>query len=172
MTWPDTELDPVRRLHVLAAAMPGVSVEQTTLDAPFDIVWGLVSDLEAELPRIVRDVRSLTITRRTPEMPNGDRTLAGERLEAYARGYGGLRARFDIVLRPGWCVMRSRFLVGGMAAAPDGERTVFAFLGGMRVPGQVLAAPLLSAIGGRLTPGVLRHIADRVQETRRASRSQ
>jgi hypothetical protein len=171
MTWPDTDLDPIRRLHVLAAALPGARVEQTRLDAPFDFVWDLVSDLEAELPRIVRDVRSLTITRRTPAIPNDDPAPAGERLEAYARGYAGLRARFDIVLRPGWCVMRSRFLIGGMAAGPEGDQTIFAFLGGVRIPGQAVAAPLLSAIGGRLTPRVLRHVADRVENARRTGRS-
>ena len=40
-----------------------------------------------------------------------------------------------MVLRPGWCVMQSRFLIGAMAAAPDGDGTRFAFLGGLRFPG-------------------------------------
>ena len=48
-----------------------------------------------------------------------------------------------MVLRPGWCVMQSRFLIGGMAAAPEAEGTRFAFLGGLRLPGIQLLDPLL-----------------------------
>lgn len=59
----------------------------------------------------------------------------GERLTASARGRLGQRARFDVVLRPGWCVMQSRFLIGGMAAAPDGENTRFAFSAASVSPG-------------------------------------
>ena len=104
MTWPVADLDAIRRLRALAAAVPGAFVAETVLDAPFDQVWAVAADLEHELPAYLPDVRSFTITRRD-----------GERLEAHALGYAGLRARFDIVLRPGWCVMRSRFLLGGMA---------------------------------------------------------
>ena len=104
MTWPVADLDAIRRLRVLAAAAPGAFVAETVIDAPFEQVWAVAADLEHELPAYLPDVRSFTITRRD-----------GERLEAHALGYAGLRARFDIVLRPGWCVMRSRFLLGGMA---------------------------------------------------------
>lgn len=90
----------------------GTVIAETVLDAPFDQVWEVAADLERELPAYLPDVRSWRITRRD-----------GERLEALARGYVGLRARFDVVLRPGWCVMRSRFLLGGMAAVADGEQT-------------------------------------------------
>ena len=111
MTWPVADLDAIRRLRVLAAAAPGAFVAETVIDAPFEQVWAVAADLEHELPAYLPDVRSFTITRRD-----------GEQLEARARGYAGLRARFDIVLRPGWCVMRSRFLLGGMAAVPDGQQ--------------------------------------------------
>lgn len=56
-------------------------------------------------------------------------------MTARARGRLGQHARFDVVLRPGWCVMQSRFLIGGMAATPEGDSTRFAFLGGLRLPG-------------------------------------
>jgi hypothetical protein len=39
--------------------------------------------------------------------------------------------------------MQSRFLVGGMAAVPEGAGTRFAFLGGLRLPGMKLLGPLL-----------------------------
>ena len=149
MTWPVAEVDPIRRLHVLAAAVPGAVVVETNFDAPFAQVWAVAADLEYELPVYLPDVRTLRITRRD-----------GERLEAHARGYAGMRARFDIVLRPGWCVMRSRFLLGAMAAVPDQERTRFAFLGGVHVPGQRALAPglrLLGHVAGQ-------HVVDRLAE--------
>jgi hypothetical protein len=152
MNWPVAELDAIRRLRVLAAAVPGALVAETTLDAPFEQVWAVAADLENELPRYLRDVRSLRITR-----------ADGEHLEAYARGYAGLRARFDIALRPGWCVMRSRFLLGAMAAVPDGDRTRFAFLSGVHIPAQRLAAPALRAVGRWAAPRVVDNLAERVR---------
>lgn len=153
MNWPVAELDTIRRLRALAAAVPGAFVAETTLDAPFDQVWAVAADLEHELPTYLPDVRSFTITRRD-----------GERLQAHARGYAGLRARFDIVLRPGWCVMRSRFLLGGLAAVPDGQRTRFAFLGGVHIPAQRAVAPALTAFGNWAAPRVLSRFASRVHQ--------
>jgi len=153
MTWPVADLDAIRRLRVLAAAAPGAFVAETVIDAPFEQVWAVAADLEHELPAYLPDVRSFTITRRD-----------GERLEARARGYAGLRARFDIVLRPGWCVMRSRFLLGGLAAVPDGQQTRFAFLGGAHLPAQRAAAPALAAIGRWAAPQVLSRFANRVDQ--------
>jgi hypothetical protein len=152
MSWPVADLDVIRRLSVLAAAVPGAVVAETRIDAPFEQVWAVAADLEHELPHYLRDVRSLHITRRS-----------GERLEAYAHGYGGLRARFDIVLRPGWCVMRSRFLLGGIAAVPDADHTHVAFLAGTHVPAQPLAAPALRAIGRWAAPRVLANLTERVR---------
>ena len=153
MTWPVADLDAIRRLRALAAAVPGAFVAETTLDAPFDQVWAVAADLEHELPAYLPDVRTFTITARD-----------GERLQADARGYAGLRARFDIVLRPGWCVMRSRFLLGGLAAAPDGQRTRLAFLGGVHIPAQRAAAPALGLFGRRAGPRVLTRFANRVHQ--------
>lgn len=130
--WPVTELDPVRRMRILAATTPGVAYAEKLIPASFDVVWEAASDLEHELPRMITDLRSFDIT--------SDR---GERMTAFARGWLGQRARFDVVLRPGWCVMQSRFLIGGMAAAPEGDGTRFSFLGGLRVPGAGLLEPLM-----------------------------
>jgi hypothetical protein len=153
MNWPVAELDTIRRLRALAAAVPGAFVAETTLDAPFDQVWAVAADLEHELPAYLPDVRSFIVTRRD-----------GERLQAHARGYAGLRAHFDIVLRPGWCVMRSRFLLGGLAAVPDGQRTRFAFLGGVHIPAQRTVAPALTAFGNWAAPRVLSRFASRVHQ--------
>ena len=153
MNWPVAELDTIRRLRALAAAVPGAFVAETTLDAPFDQVWAVAADLEHELPAYLPDVRSFVVTRRD-----------GERLQAHARGYAGLRAHFDIVLRPGWCVMRSRFLLGGLAAVPDGQRTRFAFLGGVHIPAQRAVAPALVTFGSWAAPRVLSRFASRVHQ--------
>jgi hypothetical protein len=153
MTWPVADLDAIRRLRALAAAVPGAFVAETVINAPFDQVWAVAADLEGELPAYLPDVRSFTVTSRD-----------GELLVARARGYAGLRARFDIVLRPGWCVMRSRFLLGGMAAVPDGQQTRFAFLGGTLIPAQRAAAPALAVVGRWAGPKVLTRFADRVDQ--------
>jgi hypothetical protein len=131
--WPVAGLGPVRRLRVLAAAIPGTVYAEDVTAADFATVWALLSDLEHELPQLITDLRSFTIT-----------SAVGERLEASARGRLGQRARFDVVLRPGWCVMQSRFLTGGLAAEPDGTGTRVAFFGGLRFPGARLARPLLA----------------------------
>ncbi|MDJ0383655.1 SRPBCC family protein [Streptomyces sp. G-G2] len=149
--WPVAELDTVRRLRILAAAQPSALFVEDLVPAPFEAVWAVAADLENELPTLLPDVRSLTVT-----------ATDGERLEAYARGYGGVRARFDIVLSPGWCLMQSRFLLGGMAAVPDGDGTRFAFLGGFRFPGARLLRPALRPLGDHYGPMVLRRLRSRL----------
>ncbi|HEV3356112.1 MAG TPA: hypothetical protein VG247_04910 [Pseudonocardiaceae bacterium] len=146
--WPVADLDPVRRLRVLATTVPGGAVlAEGLLDAPFDLVWAVAADLEHEFPKLVRNVRSMRVV-----------DADGERLVAEAVGYFGLRDRFDIVLRPGWCVMESGRAVGGMAAVAEGEQTRFAFFGGLRVPG----SRLLARLGAPLGPGVVRRLRERV----------
>lgn len=132
--WPVADFDHVRRMRVLAAGLPGVSYAEAHLDIPFDRVWDFVSDLETSLPALITDIRSFRVTDR-----------AGDRLQARAVGLLGNRGRFTVELRSGWCLMQSRFVVGGMAAVPDGEGTLFAGCGGLRLPGGRL---LLAAVGG------------------------
>jgi hypothetical protein len=151
--WPVADLDPLRRLRVMAAAIPGTDMTELTIDAPPEAVWQVVSNLPVEMPRLVRDFRSVTIT------PG-----SGERLVMHARGYLGQRARFDVVIRPGWCWMQSRFLLCGMAAVPDPSGTRFGFLGGIRAPGVTLLHPLLQLVGpaavrlGRLETDVQQYL--------------
>ena len=133
------ELDPVRRMRVIAAVTPGAAYAEKLIPAPFGAVWEAASDLERALPRMVTDLRSFEIT-----------GALGERMTASARRRLGQRARFDVVLRPGWCVMQSRFLIGGMAAVPEGDVTRFAFLGGVRLPGMRLLDPVLRPAVRRL----------------------
>lgn len=141
--WPIADFDPVRRLRVIAGATPGASLHETVLAAPVEVVWAVAADLEGELRRwLFADIRSVTVA------PSTD----GDRLVARVLGYSGLRARFDVVLRPGWCLMQSRFLLGGMAAVEEDGATRFALLGGLRSPLRILTAaagPITARIGDR-----------------------
>lgn len=151
--WPVAELDPVRRLRVIAATTPGALYAEQHIPAPFDAVWAVASDLQAEVPRLVTDVAAFQITAST-----------GDRLTARARSRSGLRARFDIVLQPGWCLMQSRFLVFGMAALPEAGGTRFAGFGALRIPGAALLAPASRRLlASRLGHAAISRLADRVQ---------
>ena len=130
--WPVAEIDPVARLRALAAGLGHVSLAECVLDAPFERVWSIVGDLEHGVPRFETNVRWARITARD-----------GDRLVLETRHPLGLRARFRVVLRPGWCVMHSRFGDVGMAAAAadGGRRTRFAHYEGSRLLGR-LGRPL------------------------------
>lgn len=129
--WPVGDLDPVRRLHVLAAGIAGAHVTEGFVAAPYDRVEALLGELEGEFGRIAPDMRGLRVLRRE-----------GARVEAVARSKYGLRARLRGEQRPGWCWLQSRFLLLGVAAAPDGEGSRVAFTGGVRVPGRAALVPL------------------------------
>jgi hypothetical protein len=130
IAWPDADIDPIARLRVLAAALPGAVVTERVIPAAPDAVWALAADLEHTVPRIQPHVVALTVTHRD-----------GERLVADVRGHLGLRARMNVVLRPDWCWIASRFLVVGMAAAPHPEGTRFGWLQAVRFPAARAAAP-------------------------------
>jgi hypothetical protein len=123
---------------------------ETVLPAGFEQVWSVISDVENEFPGLVPDVRSLHIISRD-----------GDRLRVQVHGRSGLRAPFEMILRPGWCLMQSRFLVFGMAAVPDGEHTRFGYLAGLRLPGKRLIGPLLAPVQRRLARVVLRRFENR-----------
>jgi hypothetical protein len=130
--WPTGDLDEVRRLRVLAAGIAGAHVTERVLDRPFGQVWPLLADLEGTFGLIEPDMRQVRVTR-----------ADGERVEARARSRFGMRARFDGVLRPGWCWLQSRFLLIGVAAAPEpGGGTRVALTGGVRVPGRAAIVPI------------------------------
>ncbi|MFJ7271211.1 hypothetical protein ACIQV3_31980 [Streptomyces sp. NPDC099050] len=134
MTHPHTldPVDPVARLRIMAAAIPGARVVETTLPTPLAEVWAVMSDLEGEFARFQPDMRRVRVLH-----------LTGDRVEALARSKYGLRAHFHGVLRPGWCWLQSRFLIIGMAATPAPDDTTrVALTGGVRVPGRAAIVPL------------------------------
>jgi hypothetical protein len=134
--WPTLELDPVRRLRVMAAGLRAVMYADAYLDVPFADVWAVASDLEGELPHLVPTLRAFHAS-----------PAAGDLQQAWAYGPFGHRARFDVVLEPGWCLMQSRYVVGGMAAVPEGSGTRFAVLGGLRQSWSAQALTPLRALG-------------------------
>jgi hypothetical protein len=131
-SWPVADLDPVRRLRVLAAGVRGARIAERVLPAGFDQVWAALSDLDGEFCRIQPDMYRVRVLR-----------VDGERVEALAYSRFGMRARFHGVLRPGWCWLQSRFLLVGMAAhAEPGGGTRVALTGGIRVPGRAALVPI------------------------------
>ena len=129
--WPVAELDSVRRLRVMAAAMPGAVIVEAVISAPLPSVWTVVSDLERQAPRFAWHVRSLRIT-----------ASDGDRIEAIVHGPIGVRDQFAGVLRSDWCWMQGRVLSIGMAAAERPDGTLLAFAAGVRLPCARLFSPL------------------------------
>ncbi|MFJ7205871.1 SRPBCC family protein [Streptomyces sp. NPDC098789] len=134
--WPTTELDPVQRLRVMAAGLGAVMYVEEYVAAPPDVVWDVAGDLEGELPHLVPTLREF-------RMAGGPGQVQG-----WAHGPLGYRARFDVLLQPGYCLMQSRRVIGGMAAVAEGEGTRFAVLGGVRGGGyEARALRALCALG-------------------------
>jgi hypothetical protein len=155
--WPSAELDAIRRLRVMAAALPGVALAEIVVPAPLDRAWAAVADLETSLPVMIRDFRSVRVTE-----------TGNEQLRMDARGKLGQRARFDVVLRPGWCWMQSRLWVGGIAAVDQPGQpssTRIGFLGGLRLPGARLVKRALRSTGQQLTHQALTRLAEEINRS-------
>lgn len=130
--WPSADLDPVRRMRVLVAAIPHAAFVERVLDAPFEDVWRVASDLEHGTPQWEKNVAALDIL-----------AQEDDRLEVAIRSPFGIRVRAQAVLRPGWCVMQGRLFAVGMAAVREGARTRFAHFEAVRLPGAGVLRPLL-----------------------------
>ncbi len=153
--WPSIELDSVRRLRVLAVAGGHRLFEERILPGSFEQVWSVAADLEGELPGFISGLRSFSVS---PAEPGSDR------LSGVATSAIGHREHFDIVLRPGWCLMQSSAVVGGMAAVPDPDGVRFALFGGLRLPG--------AQVVRQLFPGAVKRkgsvMMDRLEQRLRA----
>ena len=152
--WPFAELDPVRRLRIMAGAAHAAFADAVT-EHTSEQVWSVLSDLEGELPHLIPDFRHTHVRAET----NDD---AGDRVELVAVGYLGQRARFDIVLEPGWCWMQSRFLLCGFAITEEEDHTRYAFLGGIRSSATFPGVRLLHKPGQAYARMVTRRIEHRV----------
>jgi hypothetical protein len=126
--WPEVALDPVSKMRAIAEALPYGAVRETVFDAPFDRVWDFISDLEHSTVQFERAIRRVEILEQS-----------GESLRIRSRMITGFSIEFDVVLRPGWCVMNSRFGQNGMAARSEGEgRTRFIHFEGSPLLGKLL----------------------------------
>jgi hypothetical protein len=110
--WPTIEVDPVEKMRALASSLPYVGADETVFDVPFDPFWRFIEDLETNTPRIESTVNRLEILDRN-----------GDRLRLKARSPIGVWDEFDVVLRPGFCIMQGRSGQIGMAARPESETT-------------------------------------------------
>jgi hypothetical protein len=116
------DIDPVDRLTILAAALPGAVVRQRQIAAPFDAVWRVIADLEHAIPRYEPGVAHVRVIERH-----------GQLLRLLVEDTGGGEEMMDAKLRPGWCVMQSATVVVAFAARPLGSQTLLAHLEHRRV---------------------------------------
>jgi hypothetical protein len=131
-SWPVAELDPVRRLHVMAAAVRGAQVTERVLDAPIADVWAVLTDFAGGFAAVQPDMRRVRVARRD-----------GEQVSVAAVSRRGFRALLHGSVRPGWCWLQSRFLIIAMAATSEpGGQTRVALTGGVRLPGRAAIVPI------------------------------
>lgn len=136
MSHPPAELlDPVLRLRVLAAALPGAVVAERTLNATFDQVWRVVADLETMASRYERNVSAVEVISRE-----------GERAQVLVTVPGGRTETMAVRIVSGWCLMHSPSTVVAFAARAAGDQTVLAHLElGRAAPAAQQAAPTAQA---------------------------
>ncbi|GAB3958317.1 hypothetical protein GCM10029978_002990 [Actinoallomurus acanthiterrae] len=116
------DIDPIDRLAVLAAALPGAAVRQRRIAAPFDTVWQVIADLEHALPRYEPGVAHVRVIEQR-----------GEFLRLLVQDTDGREDAMDARLRPGWCLMQSATVVVAFAARRLGGETLLAHLEHRRV---------------------------------------
>jgi hypothetical protein len=116
------DIDPVDRLAILAAALPGAVVRQRRIAAPFAAVWRVIADLEHAIPRYEPGVAHVRVIERD-----------GQFLRLLVQDIGGREEMMDARLRPGWCLMQSATVVVAFAARRLGSQTLLAHLEHQRV---------------------------------------
>jgi polyketide cyclase/dehydrase/lipid transport protein len=161
-------LDAVQRLHVMSETLQAPLYATAYFAGSPAAVWAIAGDLPGELPRWIRTIRSFDFV--GPAAPPAARTTR----QAVLVSRIGHRAKFDVVLEPGWCLMQSRFVIGGMAAVPEGDGTRFAVLGGVRGPFGLARRLLFEPFGGasarRMLGNLARLVADRADGPAQADR--
>ncbi|HEU5026955.1 MAG TPA: SRPBCC family protein [Spirillospora sp.] len=115
-------MDPIDRLAVLGAGLPGAAVGRRRIAAPFDAVWRVIADLENTVPRYEPGVARVRIVEER-----------GEFLRLLVEDGSGREDPVDARLRPGWCLMQSAAVVVAFAARPLDGATLLAHLEHRRV---------------------------------------
>ena len=156
MTWPTATLDNGARARVLAAAVPSAAVADVEIDAPFDEVWGWLSDLETAVPELDPTVGALRVVER-----DGQRW----RIRASAPFVRGVTLPFDVRMEDGFCLMRARwrlFMVAMAAdAIDDGRRTRITHVEAIPLPFTGWLRPLLARFVRADLRGMARHFTRR-----------
>jgi hypothetical protein len=116
------DIDPIDRLAILAAALPGAVVRQRRIAAPFDAVWRVIADLEHATPSYEPGVAHVRVIERH-----------GQHLRLLVQDTDGREEMMDARLRPGWCLMQSATVVVAFAARRLGSQTLLAHLEHQRV---------------------------------------
>jgi hypothetical protein len=120
------DIDPIDRLAILAAALPGAAVRQRRIAAPFDAVWQVI---EHATPRYEPRVAHVRIIEQS-----------GEFLRLLVQHTNGRQETTQARLRPGWCLMQSATAVIAFAARRLDSQTLLAHLEHQRgqtpVPGR------------------------------------
>jgi hypothetical protein len=116
------DIDPIDRLAILAAALPGAAVRQRRIAAPFDAVWQVIADLENATPRYEPGVARVRVIEQS-----------GELARLLVQDTAGREETMDARLRPGWCLMQSATVVVAFAARRLGSETLLAHLEHRRV---------------------------------------
>lgn len=117
-------LDPVVRLRVLAAALPGSTLVTREIAAPLATVWAVVEDLERFSPLYEPSVASAAGEER------------GGRKMLHVTYKNGLSEDCVVRLAPGWCLMQSPTVVVAFAARSTKTGTLLAHLEHWRSAGQ------------------------------------
>lgn len=116
------DIDPVDRLTILAAALPGAAIRQRQIAAPFDAVWRVIADLENATPRFEPGVAHVRVIERHRQF-----------VPMLVQDTDGREEMMDAKLRPGWCVMQSATVAVAFAARRLGSQTLLAHLEHRRV---------------------------------------
>ena len=132
--WPTATLGPVARARALAASIPSAAWAEGILDAPYDVTWRWVRDLEVSVPQFDSQVTRLQVIERRAD--DGAERL---RIKAWSMGIG---LPFDVRLEEGYCLMqaRARLYLVVMAAEPhdDARKTRFFHVEAIPLPGAAL----------------------------------
>ena len=151
-SWPTATLDGVRRLRVLAAAVPGVHLEERDLVVSCDQLWAFITDLERSVPSFDQQVTKLQITERS-----------GGHLRVVAHTRSWLQVPFEADLEPGFLWMQAAaraYVVGLAAVALDATHTRYAHLEG--IPNR---------LGARMLRRTARHVRADVDAVARLTQS-
>ncbi len=120
----ELQLDPIVRLRVLAAALPGSTMVTREVGAPVGSVWAVIADME----RFSHLYETAVAKAVGEEM--ADRKVLHVTYE------NGLREDCVIRLTPGWCLMQSESVVVAFAARSTKSGTLLAHLEHWRLPGR------------------------------------